>query len=240
MVVKKIKKVFSEDTKDYNYRIDVSKTDDLEGKVKILKYDEYISLTNQIDSLSKHLAFLEKELLNKNREIADLKQKVKNEEHYAQIINELNKENNENVQKIQFMRDKTIKDTKQKIDNKNMIIANLEQKIKTEEHFAIIIRNLNQKNNENIQKIQIAKDKTIKELDHQHHEQLRKTFDEFNKDLKKYVAIHQLQNTALKQILKLGFIDSIKGKHKEIAKAQIKDLGENKEVKKITSEKNKK
>ena len=39
-----------------------------------------------------------------------------------------------------------------------------------------------------------------------------------------------LQNTALKQILELGFIDLIKNKHKKIAKDQIKELNSNEKI----------
>jgi len=33
--------------------------------------------------------------------------------------------------------------------------------------------------------------------------------------IKKYIAVNQLQNTALKQILELRFIDMIRNKHKK-------------------------
>ena len=38
------------------------------------------------------------------------------------------------------------------------------------------------------------------------------------------ITINQPQNTALKQILELGFVDMLINKHKKIAKDQIKEL----------------
>jgi len=35
----------------------------------------------------------------------------------------------------------------------------------------------------------------------------------YNNEIKKYLTINQLQNTALKQILELRFIDIIRNKH---------------------------
>ena len=65
---------------------------------------------------------------------------------------------------------------------------------------------------------------TIKELNKEQVDYLKQIYDDFNKELKKYITVNQLQNQALEQILELGLIDIIRNKHKKIAKKQIKEL----------------
>jgi len=87
---------------------------------------------------------------------------------------------------------------------------------------------------ESIKKTLEHQTETSLKLDQQHHDQLKQSYNQFNNDLKKYIAVNQLQNTALKQILELGFIDMIMNKHKKIAKNQIKELKKDKKVYELT------
>jgi len=108
---------------------------------------------------------------------------------------------------------------KKELGNKKIEINKLENKIKSIE--------------ENSNKLH----ETLKELDKQHNNQLNENYDKFNEDLKKYIQIITLQNTGLKQILELGFIDIIMNKHKNIANEQIKELSNDKKVYELTQKK---
>jgi methylthioribose-1-phosphate isomerase len=195
MVVKETKK-YPNSENDYDHGIN---TYDFEGKVKILKCQEYVDLINKIKTLTHQLKISEKEILNKTYEIAEL------EKDYSQTINELNNECEENIQNIQFMRS-TAKD-------KSNQISKLKKEIKDQKYYDEFLKNL-----ENTQH------KKIKELDQQHNDKIEKIYYKFNEDLKKYITVNELQKIALKQILKLGFIDMLRMKHKKIVKNQIKEL----------------
>lgn len=188
MVVKEINK-YPNSEDGFNYGIKISKTDDLEGKVKILKCKEYMGLINEIKALEQQLKVSEKEVLNKTYEIAKL------EKGYTQTIDELNRECDENIQNIQFMRETSAKE----IMNKNNQINHLKKEIKDQTHYDDVLKELED-----------TQFKKIKELDQQHVDQL-----------KEYITLNQLQNTALKQIIELSFIDLIRRKHKKIVKRQI-------------------
>jgi len=71
---------------------------------------------------------------------------------------------------------------------------------------------------------------SIEKITKEHQDQLKQSYEQFNKDMTKYIAVNHLQNNALKQILELGFIDIIRNKHKSIAKDQIKELNNDKKV----------
>jgi len=214
MVVKEIKKNF-QPYKGYNYRINISESDNLIGKVKILNCYEYNDLTNEINTLKQQLELSKKEIDNKNREIANWKQKIKTEEDYSQIISDLNRENNENVQKIQLMRDQSLK----KIDKKTNEIASLKQKIKTQDYYGKVMENLEE-----------TQHKRIKEMDQQHNDQIKKINENNNLNLEKYIVINQLQKAALKRIEELGFIALLKSQHKKIVREQLKIIKEDKKV----------
>jgi chromosome segregation ATPase len=108
---------------------------------------------------------------------------------------------------------KEIKTLNEKIAKQNKELAQLYERI-----------NKIDENEQTIKEIVELHDEAIKELDQQHIDQLKESYEHFNKEITKYITANQLQNTALKQILELGFIDIIKNKHKQIAKDQIKEL----------------
>jgi hypothetical protein len=99
------------------------------------------------------------------------------------------------------------------------------------------IEKLDKKYHETIKKLNQDKDQTIKELNKESMVQLKSSYDQFNAELKKYITVNQLQNTALKQILELGFLDLIRNKHKRIAKDQIKELNKDNKVYELTEKK---
>ena len=76
---------------------------------------------------------------------------------------------------------------------------------------------------ETIEKLNQAYE-NIEKLDQQHIDQLKEIYEQFNKELQKYIAVNHLQNAALKQILELRFIDLIINKHEKIAKQNIKEI----------------
>jgi seryl-tRNA synthetase len=188
MVVKKIVK-YPNSENGYDYRIDISETDDLDGKVKILKFQEYYDMTKKMETMEQQLKVSEKEILKKTYEIDKL------EKGYTETIDELNRECEENIQNIQFMRETSAKE----IMNKNNQINHLKKEIKDQTHYDDVLKELED-----------TQFKKIKELDQQHVDQL-----------KEYITLNQLQNTALKQIIELSFIDLIRRKHKKIVKRQI-------------------
>jgi hypothetical protein len=47
---------------------------------------------------------------------------------------------------------------------------------------------------------------------------------EFTTELEKYIAVYQLQNKALKDILDQGYIDLIRNRYKKIVKDNIKKI----------------
>jgi len=58
----------------------------------------------------------------------------------------------------------------------------------------------------------------------------KRSYEQFNKYINKHIVVNQLQNTALKWIIELRFIDLIRNKLESIAKKQINELKENKKV----------
>ncbi len=76
----------------------------------------------------------------------------------------------------------------------------------------------------------IKQKETIKELDQQHTDQLKESYIKFNEDINKYIVLNQLQNQTLKNISKLGFMDILTNKHKNMAKETIKKAIDEKPV----------
>ena len=135
------------------------------------------------------------------------------EQEYNSLQNEL-KELKENTN-IQQREDKTIKEI---IEVHQKLVKDLsQQQDKT-------IREMNKEHQETTKSITKQQHELTEKITKEHYDQLKQTYDEFNNELKKYITVNQLQNTALKQILELGFIDLIRNKHKKIAKNQIKEL----------------
>jgi len=102
----------------------------------------------------------------------------------------------------------------------------MKESIKNQKYYEKLI----DKQEESIKKLDQQHHEQLKEIDQQHINQLKESYEQFNKDMTKYITINQLQNTALQQILELGFIDIIRNKHKSIAKDQIKELTNDKKI----------
>jgi hypothetical protein len=121
-----------------------------------------------------------------------------------------------------------IKDSEQTIAKQDKEIKQVYEKLNNIEKNNKNIKELERSYHETIKEITREQSKTIKELNKEQVDYLKQIYDEFNNELKKYITVNQLQNTALKQILELGFIDLIRNKHKKIAKKQIKELDDKK------------
>ena len=126
---------------------------------------------------------------------------------------------------------KTLKNELKNLENINKTSKELyESKYET-------LKELNQQHHKSMKELSKQQDKTIENINTKHQEQLKQIYDKFNEDLTKYITVNQLQNTALKRILELGFIDLIMNKHKKIAKDQIKELATDKKVYELTLKK---
>jgi len=232
-------------------RINILKRDNIKGTVYILEDDEYKNLTVKADNyvkfkeinekLNQTINILNKKLEDENKNVLELTTQIQNKNNKIatleidtkilqdqnKTINELKKEITETDKrngKLIVENTELSKKIKHYTKELEDTIANQELRIK---EYEINERNIEQietiykKTFENITKQQ---DKTIENINTKHQDQLKQIYDKFNKDLTKYIAVNQLQNTALKQILELGFIDLIRNKHKKIAKDQIKEL----------------
>jgi hypothetical protein len=100
----------------------------------------------------------------------------------------------------------------------------LENQIKNQKHYDKLYKDLEKQQLKTLVAMENSYKKTVKELDNQHNKQMTKNTKEFTTTLEKYIAIYQLQNKALKDILNLGYIDLIRNKYKKIAKDNIKEL----------------
>jgi len=215
MIEKEVKKYARTGAKGYNYRINLSKQDNLTGNVFILTVDEYESLQNQLISQDETIA-------KQDKEIKELHTKIDNHDKLEQKIELLNIEH-ENYEK---RNDKLIK------ENTELLKQNKQFKKELTD-----INDITTKFNKLIIDLQKQQDKTIENINTKHQDQLKQIYDKFNEDLTKYITVNQLQNTALKRILELGFIDLIMNKHKKIAKDQIKELATDKKVYELTLKK---
>jgi tagatose-1,6-bisphosphate aldolase len=193
----------------HTYRINIAKQDNLTGIVSILTVDEYESLQNQIKKKDETLA-------NQDKEIKELYNKIDNHDKLYQKIELLDIEHG------------TLEKRNDKLIQENTALL---RKNKDLENNLSNIDETATKSNELIKNLHKQQDETIKELDQMHHDQLKETYEQFNKDLTKYITANNLQNTALKRILELGFIDLIRNKHKKIAKNQIKEIDKPKSYK---------
>jgi len=191
MIEKEVKKYARTGAKGYNYRINLSKQDNLTGKIFILTVDEYKSLQNKLISQDETIA-------KQDKEIKEMHSKIDNHDKLEQKIELLDIEH----EIIEKRNDKLIK------ENTDLLREN-----KALKNELVNIDDLTNKFND-----------LIKDLDKQHNKELKDSYNQFHSELTKYITVNQLQNTALKQILELGFIDLIRNKHKKIAKDQIKEL----------------
>ena len=153
------------------------------------------------------------------------------------------KQGNDTVQRINILKRDNIKDDvyileikeyehlQNKIESLEKTISKQDDELK---QLSVKFENM-ENNNKTLKELNQNQYKTIEKLDQQHIDQLKESYEQFNNDLKKYIAVNQLQNTALKQILELGFIDMIQNKHKKIAKNQIKELSNDKKVYELTA-----
>ena len=262
VVVKELKKYKRSTGNGYNYRINISKSDNLDDKVKILNFNEYLDLTTEIKRLSNKLTDSTKQ----TNENSDLKEKVNNQkkiiDETKQKIDSYIKENNEYIHLLKS-KNKQIIELKESIKQNDTIINDLTTQInnikneqikengiierridnfikengellreKKELKERINLMENNEKNlkesntklHESIEKITTQQHQITAKITKEYQNQLKESYDKFNEDIKKYITLNQLQNTALKQILELRFIDLIRNKHKKIAKEQIKEL----------------
>jgi len=153
------------------------------------------------------------------------------------------KQGNDTVQRINILKRDNIKDyvyileikeyehLQNKIESLEKTISKQDDELK---QLYIKIENL-ENNNKTLKELNQNQYKTIEKLDQQHIDQLKQSYEQFNNEIKKYLTVNQLQNTALKQILEIGFIDLIRNKHKKIAKDQIKELTNDKKVYELTA-----
>ena len=146
-------------------------------------------------------------------EIQEYKQLKKEIKVLKEAINKYEKEIEHKNRKITNLEENKTKDQENIIHELKYANKLLDQQHETIKHHRETIKEINQQQYENIEK-----------LDKQHINQLKKTYDQFNKELQKYIAVNHLQNNALKQILELGFIDIIMNKHEKIAKQNIKEI----------------
>jgi chromosome segregation ATPase len=215
MIVKTIKKYKKGNGFRYEISINKKNIEELNNtkKVNILTNTEYKSFKSQIKSLKQTID-------NQNKEIKKLYANIDNHKRY----NKTDKESNDKLcQKIELLdiEHETLEKRNDKLIQENTELLRQTKYLKKElsniddltNKFNTLIKDLNTQNNDKIAK-----------LNQQHHDKLEQIYYNFNEDLKKYITVNQLQNTALKQILELGFIDLIRNKHKKIAKNQIKEL----------------
>ena len=146
-------------------------------------------------------------------EIQEYKQLKKEIKVLKEAINKYEKEIEHKNRKITNLEENKTKDQENIIHELKYANKLLDQQHETIKHHRETIKEINQQQYKNIEK-----------LDKQHINQLKKTYDQFNKELQKYIAVNHLQNNALKQILELGFIDIIMNKHEKIAKQNIKEI----------------
>jgi len=146
----------------------------------------------------------------------------------VQRINILKRDNIKND--VYILEIKEYKHLQNKIESLEKIISKQDDELK---QLYVKLENM-ENNNKTLKELNQNQYKTIEKLDQQHIDQLKESYDKFNKDVTKYITINHLQNTALKQILELGFIDMIRNKHKKIAKNQIKELKKDKKVYELT------
>ena len=211
MIEKEIKEY--KQGRDTVQRINIRKIDNLKGQVCILEINEYKKLITENKTLNM-------EIKNKNKEIAILGENNKTIEKSNQDLQENIKELSQQYNKIEN-KTKDQEDIIQELKYANKL---LDQQHETITHHRKTIEKLNQQQHE-----------TIEKITRQHTNNLERIYDKFNKELQKYIAVNQLQNIALKQILELGFIDMIMNKHKKIAKNQIKELSNDKKVYELTA-----
>ena len=95
-------------------------------------------------------------------------------------------------------------------------IANYKKAIEAIKTKIEIIQKNNQEITKSFEKINSEQLGTIKEMDKQHHEQLKEANELYIDDFKKFVAITELHNKALKEIDEMGFINILLRKYKEI------------------------
>ena len=153
------------------------------------------------------------------------------------------KQGNDTVQRINILKRDNIKDyvyileikeyehLQNKIESLEKTISKQDDELK---QLSVKFENM-ENNNKTLKELNQNQYKTIEKLDQQHIDQLKQSYEQFNNEIKKYLTVNQLQNTALKQILEIGFIDLIRNKHKKIAKDQIKELTNDKKVYELTA-----
>jgi len=165
-----------------------------------------------------------------------IKKEIKEYKQGKDLIQRINILKKDNIKgKVCILEIDEYNNLKETIENQNQEIQELHDKIvkletntqtikQLEKSYKETIETLNSNQHEIIEKMDKQHHETIKELNQEQTDYLKQIYDDFNNELKKYITVNQLQNTALKQILELGFIDLIRNKHKKIAKKQIKEL----------------
>ena len=230
VIKKKVSKYKRGDS--FGYRINISKTDNLskDENIIILKNIEYKTLNDNITDC-------EKTINDSNHELKKTKNKLlscnKTLNDFKKEINETNKRNG----KLMVENTELLKQIKNIEKEFEQTIANQELELKEYEINSKNIEQIESIYKETLEKVANQQDKTMQELNEKYHNQLNEIYNNFKKDLEKYITVNQLQNAALKQILELGFIDLIRNKHKKIAKKQIKELDNDKKVYELTLKK---
>jgi DNA repair exonuclease SbcCD ATPase subunit len=241
-------------------RINILKNDNLKGKVYVLEIKEYEGLISEIKRLTKTIETKgnelkqQSEVTDKLREtINDLNQELEEKNKIkSKLTAQIKNENNEMI----TLKNKIVKNelnikTLQKTENKlNQVQNDMKRTDNENEHYISENRKLLEEKkdlenkiknleaiNKTFKEVNQDKDQTIKELNKENIQQLKESYDKFNEELKKYITVNQLQNTALKQILELGFMDLIRNKHKKIANENLKELKEDKKVYELTEKK---
>jgi len=228
----------------HTYRINIAKQDNLTGIVSILTVDEYETLQNELkilkETINQQNHKVNQTIANKDNEIKELHIKIDTHENNNKAIRESNEKLRE---KIYFLgmehehfdkrNDKLIKENTELLRENKYLKKELNNIKDTTIKFNTLITDLQKQQDETIKELNKQQDKIIENINMKHQDQLKQIYEKFNKDLTKYITVNQLQNTALKQILELGFIDLIRNKHKKIAKDQIKEL-DNKPVYELT------
>jgi chromosome segregation ATPase len=197
MIVKTIKKY--KKGNGFRYEISINKKDIEElnntKEVNIFENSEYKSLQNQINSLKRTID-------NKNKEISSHEKN-----------NKTTKEASDKIKKKIELLD--IEHEMLEKRNDKLILENTE----------LLRQNKSLKNElANIDELTNKFNDLITNLDKQHNDQLKDSYEKFNAEITKYIAVNQLQNMALKQIQGLGLLDLIRNKHKKIARDEIKEL----------------
>ena len=138
----------------------------------------------------------------------------------------------ENTSKLENFVQKLNEEVKEVLEENKI----LKSQIKTQKHYDRLFNKFEKDKFKTMNELQKKQMRQVAEMYEQHNTQLKEVYVEFNKEIQRYYELNNAYSIAFNNIMKLGLLDLLKNKHKQIAKDNIKQLDTKKFIEYVPKE----